>query len=1051
MIDASDEAQGSAPATTTRPSPTESSVLGPTGTYTVGINNWVSGRLSAADNAFTATDVALLARSYSVSQLSAGYQVSAVVQKIVNVIDGFATDNYTNPTTSVDGSDGYGAAGGNEVWGGRFGLIGWGIHLLSPYLTNFLNQTVNYGTAGGNKTRRVAWGDMLQASRDYGRFNRDSRYLTNQSLIADSNIYMANRGMEDLGNANAFTEPAAERYLKESIGLLPWTGSDLPGGGSSYKYGKSYYQVTPDGLTKEWGYPGGYGEMQYFAATFYQYTGDVAFRDQAIKILKARAYFRRPAIEISGANNYRSMEREGLLAWRGVREADGYFSNEITYGDSGPWSAGMRVAGVTLDPYAVGYAKQMLADDQYFSQLIADPRYYSALTFDARFAMEVWDDYNAVKNAPDSGIRLPMTDGQPDSAFADEQDAIVAIKHGNDRLWIEALWQAKDGTGINGIGRFHYDTPTYDQYGDIETSPQFNFSGSYYVRPNLIDKPEPDVGQYTPPNPPTQAYAGEKIPVGNQLDAHDDQPFRGRASFYAMRFGNYLIGINASSGASYELKTPSGFTSAPDLISGATKSGTVVVGSNSTIALYLNSNVDSAPVPTAPLLLTASGTPTQINLSWSAASGATGYNVKRAQTSGGPYTTIASSIFTTTFSDPNVTRGTAYDYVVSGVNANGEGYNSGETASSAGLPAPWASQDIGAVVLPGTSSRTPGGFTLTASGASIGGTSDSFQFASMPITGDATIIAHVTMMNTGGADRAGVMVRESLNPDSKFATILLEDGGNVRLTRRTTTGGTAATSGSISNTWAPYWMKLERIGNTFNAYLSADGINWGAAFSTQTITMNALVYVGLATTSRTNNQTTVANFDGVQILPGVQVTGASFPIDQRPDTIKVTFSVDVSGTLLPTDLQLVRADGGAAPAVQSVQWDAPSRTATFILAPGVPANGIYMATLPAYSVNSSAGQPLNAAYSFQYTFLMGDATRDGIVNTFDFDALATHFGMSGQSWSTGDFNYDHVVNALDFNAMSTNFGVQLPASAAPSDLFSSLRITPEEDLAGVII
>jgi hypothetical protein len=43
------------------------------------------------------------------------------------------------------------------------------------------------------------------------------------------------------------------------------------------------------------------------------------------------------------------------------------------------------------------------------------------------------------------------------------------------------------------------------------------------------------------------------------------------------------------------------------------------------------------------------------------------------------------------------------------------------------------------------------------------------------------------------------------------------------------------------------------------------------------------------------------------------------------------------------------------------------------------------------------------------------------------------------------------VNALDFNAMSTNFGVQLPASAAPSDLFSSLRITPEEDLAGVII
>ena len=47
---------------------------------------------------------------------------------------------------------------------------------------------------------------------------------------------------------------------------------------------------------------------------------------------------------------------------------------------------------------------------------------------------------------------------------------------------------------------------------------------------------------------------------------------------------------------------------------------------------------------------------------------------------------------------------------------------------------------------------------------------------------------------------------------------------------------------------------------------------------------------------------------------------------------------------------------------------------------------------------------------FQYTFLMGDATRDRIVNTLDFNVLASHFGMTGQSWNTGDFNYDHVVN-----------------------------------------
>jgi hypothetical protein len=263
--------------------------------------------------------------------------------------------------------------------------------------------------------------------------------------------------------------------------------------------------------------------------------------------------------------------------------------------------------------------------------------------------------------------------------------------------------------------------------------------------------------------------------------------------------------------------------------------------------VYLSSNVDPAPVPTAPLTLLASGSAAQIDLTWSASSGASSYTIKRSLTHGGPYTTMASNVLTTNFTDTDVTRGTPYYYVVTGANANGESYNSGETMMSAGLPAPWANQDIGTVALAGTSSRKPGGFLLTGTGSSIGGTSDSFQFAYMPITGDTTIIARVNMMNTAGADRAGVMMRETLAVDSKMATILLEDGGNLRLTRRTTTGGSAATSGSINGTFfSPGWIKLERVGNTFNAYTSTDGVNWGSAFSSQSITMNSLLYVGCA-------------------------------------------------------------------------------------------------------------------------------------------------------------------------------------------------------------
>jgi hypothetical protein len=555
------EAQGTAPTTTIRPAVSESSVLGSSGTYTNGMNGWVNGKLAAAVNTFTTTDIEMLAKAYVTPQVAAGYNNPAVVTKIIEALDGFATDYYVNPSTSLTTSN-YGGAGGNEVWGGRFGPLGWAVRLLEAPLAPSLDVSVSYGTAGGTRTRRSAWGDMFAASRDSGRFNR--RTITNQTLIGDGNIYKANRGLLALGDSRAFSESAAQRYLREACGLTPWLGSDLAGGGSSLRYGSGYYQVTPKGLTREWGYVGAYGEMQTYAATFYEWTGNAEFRDQAVKMIKARAPFRRPAIEVSGANYYQTMERTGLIAWRGVRETDGDFSNDINYGDAVSWSAGARVAGRTLDPYAVGYAKHMLADNQFYNNLVSDTRFFSSLGFDARMAFEVWADNTALKNAPDSGIQLPMSDGQPDFVWSDEEGGVIAIKKGSERLWIAPYWQAKTGTGINGIARFHRSTAQFDQYGVMETTPRFQ-AGGYFIRPNLVDKPE-SIG-YTPPDSPSNAYAGEMLPLGKVPgDAQDEAPFRGKADAFAFRFGRYLIGMNSLS-SPFGLKVPVGFTSATDLAS----------------------------------------------------------------------------------------------------------------------------------------------------------------------------------------------------------------------------------------------------------------------------------------------------------------------------------------------------------------------------------------------------------------------------------------------------------------------------------------------------
>ncbi|PWW07156.1 processive endocellulase [Paenibacillus cellulosilyticus] len=85
-------------------------------------------------------------------------------------------------------------------------------------------------------------------------------------------------------------------------------------------------------------------------------------------------------------------------------------------------------------------------------------------------------------------------------------------------------------------------------------------------------------------------------------------------------------------------------------------------------------------VPPAPTSLTATAGSAQAVLSWTASVGATSYNVKRAATSGGPYTTAATGVTGTSYTNTGLTNGTTYYYVVSAVNSAGESANSAQAS-----------------------------------------------------------------------------------------------------------------------------------------------------------------------------------------------------------------------------------------------------------------------------------------------------------------------------------------------------------------------------------
>jgi hypothetical protein len=89
--------------------------------------------------------------------------------------------------------------------------------------------------------------------------------------------------------------------------------------------------------------------------------------------------------------------------------------------------------------------------------------------------------------------------------------------------------------------------------------------------------------------------------------------------------------------------------------------------------------------PAAPTGLTATrlNQKGRIQLTWTGVSGATSYTVKRSSTNGGPYTTIASGVTATSYTNTGLRSGSTYYYVVSAVNSAGESANSNQASATA--------------------------------------------------------------------------------------------------------------------------------------------------------------------------------------------------------------------------------------------------------------------------------------------------------------------------------------------------------------------------------
>ena len=579
----SGEPQGTPPSVTVRPSPgpeTMDAVRNRVNTFASQLTaNAPIRDITESHN--DTNQIMFLAKAYQTPWCSV-HSDSKTLLKVALIGDQFAILHGRNP----------GYVG--EGWLGA-GPLGAALMYVYPALESagLLDQSINLAD-GKTETRRRAWAETLLASVLFWQAHR--RAYTNQSMIVDTYIYTANEGLRLLDPSLALPKERVLGFLYQAMGIEPWLGSitdgksgggtDLPEGAySEHPYGRSYYVVTSKGLGRELGYVAGYGEtVVHWGSDIVRFTGDRKLRAQLAKMTRARAPFRYP---LPDGDGYQAMVLESIIDNR-----SGHYPGEVAYSAShgARETEPLEAAVLTRDPVVIGMARQDLKDNQYYEYLnshltTGDPAQVEGL-------LNAVDDYEIFAKLPETHYQFPMTEGQPDFVWADEDNAVVAIKHGDRRMYFNFYYRAENA--INGVVRIHDISPQVERIATAHSHYEYTPSGHEFIRPDYIDIMR-GVGNPPPGEAIHQAWAGEKLPIQKRPDdatvpAYGDWgPFLGKADFYSLVYGNYVIGLNDSATKSYPLSLPEGVRSIKDLTTGKSRPASlpIAVAPKSTIVLYV--------------------------------------------------------------------------------------------------------------------------------------------------------------------------------------------------------------------------------------------------------------------------------------------------------------------------------------------------------------------------------------------------------------------------------------------------------------------------------
>jgi regulation of enolase protein 1 (concanavalin A-like superfamily) len=201
-----------------------------------------------------------------------------------------------------------------------------------------------------------------------------------------------------------------------------------------------------------------------------------------------------------------------------------------------------------------------------------------------------------------------------------------------------------------------------------------------------------------------------------------------------------------------------------------------------------------------------------------------------------------------------------------------------EAARTWDTPQDWAADGIDTLFVHFRGSPTlfleaaDGTITMSAAGKDIWDTADEFTFAYKSLSGNGSVVVRVdSLQNTDPWAKAGVMIRNSLDPGAKNAMAYVTANSRVGWQFREIIAGTSdSTRSEPDEITLPHWVRLTRTGNVIKAEHSSDGTNWQPMVEAanpgepteREIPMNSTVYIGLALTSHSEGVVNTAELSG---------------------------------------------------------------------------------------------------------------------------------------------------------------------------------------------